>query len=111
MCSHLFGRKKTLGRLSAFTLTPMAQRTRDGRPSDKGQKGCAAIGLLRPWRKATNARRRLDRSQRCMGFSPSAASGASFLLPTGVQWPPSRRPEAKSHPRPKTAAISARFTR
>jgi hypothetical protein len=24
----------------------MAQRTRHGRPSDKGQKGCAAIGLL-----------------------------------------------------------------
>ena len=24
----------------------MAQRTRHGRPSDKGQKGCPAIGLL-----------------------------------------------------------------
>src|SRR5271167_3446466 len=41
-----------------------------------------------PVAKGNKRAARLGRSQRCMGFAPSAASGASFLLPTGVQLPP-----------------------
>jgi len=32
-------------------------------------------------------------------------------IPSGVELPPSSRPEAKPHPRPKAPAISARFMR